>query len=1142
MATENLTLDPNHKPMPVPKEINEADWSDSSDDSDVETQKDNGEAAAPQQVEWLATSRAKRSTAGNRMKSMLANEEPAAEDSDLELLFAEDEDDAGFTDEDKDDASDVHMDSSSDDEDDKDGAAADDLEGEKELERQAREKRNAQRKRKAQEAIPMKFRKKVRINEQPTSTGDSAAGSPAPSTTGTGTPAASSVRQGPAARPPRPKKKSERISWLPTPADMPTRASERRTTKMSKEQLHQKMIDDEIRRKKLMEKMEKNAKRLEALKKPPMTQAERLAEAALVEKRNEKSLNRWEEAEKIREEERLRKIAALNNRKLDGPVVTFWSGIQTLEEGQQKHVGKMVSMEEKPVRRKRQSVSATLAAQEAAEKEKAKAEEASKQVSSTEKGDTEMMEAATKEEPKAQTPVEKPGPSTALPEQPKESISTPDVVMKDASEQPQPPPTQPTKPLTLAPLRGPMAPPPIPPPPPPPTVETKTTHSSGVLAAPVLAPPAGVAPPMLDAQMPGLAFPFSNGMSNVLAPPNTTSPLSMPQSSGGLSAPTPVPIPAPAPPVMSAPATPAPTTTLTFAPTHIPAPTPAADQPHTPSSAAEVITTTIQTKQAPSPPTSLPANVSLEKSAKDSKAAATQKNDKVDKDGKDEESNKENNSENARKGSVTFQEESTAPADQPPAEGEEGKTVNKVTRSCIILQNFDEAAIKDKQVQTQIIFGRRMEKLAKPAHPPLCVVTGHPARYRDPKTGLPYYNAYAYREIQRVHRGDYKFSALLGAYVGSGTYAAKGVPERFLNPNGKRSTPKEDPAKLAKLKEAKEAEEKKKEEEKKAASEQRSTKDVEAGDRDKRLDSVQATELPPLREPKLPLQLPRRASGTEVLTLAKARSKPSEQLKRKTSTSSLPATATTTMMTGPVVQAKLEPIEDLVLPPKKATSAPVPPTLAKPTAAAAGGKPSPLSMSTPPLQTQAQFKLVDDVETQRKQTPPAAPPAESSSSSAKTQSAPKPQNQASQPHAPTLGSASTVAASTPVAAAAPPAPTTVKSTNLSKNPAKPVEPSTPSTTPGAATQIQQPTAPPSQPPAPAPPVPVQAPVQAPAPVAPVAPVAPAAPVAESRFQLQPSPAPEPSPTPAPAPAQPEPKMDIDTDTDMDTGNKSSSSA
>ncbi|KAG7290396.1 hypothetical protein NEMBOFW57_000396 [Staphylotrichum longicolle] len=452
---------------------------DLSDLSSVLSSDGESDTEEPQQVEWLVTSRAKRSTAGNRMKSMLANEEPAAEDSDLELLFAEDEDDAGFTD-DQQDASDVQMDSSSDEEDKEDNA--DELEGEKDLERQAREKRAAERKRKAQDAIPAKFRKKVRIEQ-------------------------------PAARPPRPKKKSERTSWLPSPADMPTRASERSTTRISKQQLHQKMVSDELRRRKQLERMEKKAKQLEAMKKPPMTQAERLAEAAIVERRNAKSLNRWEEAEKQREEERLRKIAALHSRKLDGPVVTFWSGIQELQEGQGKHVGNLVSMEEKAPRKKRQSAAAALAAKEA--------------------------------EAEASTP------------------------------------TTPTK-----------------------------------------------------------------------AHPTSAKPVNTPQEA---------------------------------------------------------------------PPS----------------------------------------------------------ASEPPREG-------KVTRSCIILQNFDDHAIKDKQVQTQILFGRKMNKLAKPGHPALCVITHQPAKYRDPKTGLPYHNSYAYREIQRVYRGDYKWSSLIGAWVGRGDYAARGVPEWFLDPSKAR--------------------------------------------------------------------------------------------------------------------------------------------------------------------------------------------------------------------------------------------------------------------------------------------------------------------------------------------------------------------
>jgi vacuolar protein sorting-associated protein 72 len=547
----------------------------STSSSDGET-----EAPTPAQVEWLATSRTRRSTAGNRMKSMLANEKPPDQDSDLELLFAEDEDDAGFTDDDQADASDVQMDSSSDDEDKEENA--DELEGEKELLRQAREKRIAERKRKAQEAIPAKFRKKVRIAQ-------------------------------PAVRPPRPKKKSERTSWLPSPADMPTRASERQTTRISKQQLHQKMVSDELRRRKQLERMEKKAKMLEAMKKPPMTQAERLAEAASVEKRNLKSLNRWEEAEKQREEERMRKIAALKGRKLDGPVVTFWSGIQELQEGQSKHVGNLVSMEEKAPRKKRQSAAAALAVKEA------------------ETGPSTPV-----------TPGETSGANTLEPAGFKpEQVETP--APSDTQRLPQAvaaiDPGQNTSPEVIAPAPAPtpMAPPPIPPPP-----DTRA-GSSGVLAAPVLAPPAGMAPPTLGGQMPMLGYPA--GTNSVLAAPNgahTGSPLSMPPATPSSA------IPSPATPTVTAPMSSTPNPKITVPPPPLPS-----------------------TPVTPAIPLQTPATKSQLPSTKP----------------------------------LTTPQDAPPSATEPPREG-------KVTRSCIILQNFDDHAIKDKQVQTQILFGRRMNKLA----------------------------------------------------------------------------------------------------------------------------------------------------------------------------------------------------------------------------------------------------------------------------------------------------------------------------------------------------------------------------------------------------------------------------------------------
>lgn len=74
---------------------------------------------------------------------------------------------------------------------------------------------------------------------------------------------------------------------------------------------------------------------------------------------------------------------------------------------------------------------------------------------------------------------------------------------------------------------------------------------------------------------------------------------------------------------------------------------------------------------------------------------------------------------------------------------------------------------------------------------------------------MPYHNSHAYREIQRLRRGEYKWSRLLGAWVGSGTYAARGVPERFLQGGKKKEESKDEkPQGEAKVDE-KQAEEKK---------------------------------------------------------------------------------------------------------------------------------------------------------------------------------------------------------------------------------------------------------------------------------------------------------------------------------------------
>lgn len=267
-------------------------------------------ATEAERVESLISGRAKRSTAGRHMSALLN----AEADDELALLFEEIEDDNEFYDADPDAGEDDEvLESSSDDEDQGPNAQDEDFEGENELQNQAKAEKKRKKK---QETINLQtLRKRVKID-----------------------PAAVQSDTEPA---PRSKKKSERISWIPTDEDGPTRSSSRRQTMQNKEVTHARLKDSEEKRVRLIATMEEAAKRKARFKPKGMTQAERLAEAERVEKQNSKSLNRWEEMEKRKAEERLAKIEALQNRRLEGPVMSYWSGLATWVNGRLTRVGKV---------------------------------------------------------------------------------------------------------------------------------------------------------------------------------------------------------------------------------------------------------------------------------------------------------------------------------------------------------------------------------------------------------------------------------------------------------------------------------------------------------------------------------------------------------------------------------------------------------------------------------------------------------------------------------------------------------------------------------------------------------------------------------------------------------------------------------
>lgn len=270
-----------------------------------------------EQVELLVKGREKRSTAGTRMSSLLVKE---GEDE-LELLFAEDEqeEDEEFEDEDAEDGSDAQLDSASSDDDQGPAKDDDDLAGERELQRQTRVER--QKKRKAQDAFlkPGVLNKRIRLEPR------------------RGAPGAMSAPTTPV---PRPKKKAERTSWLPGSEEGgAVRASSRKQTVKNKEIVHSRLLESEKRRMKQVQVMEEAAKRKEASKPKAMTQAQRMEEADRTERQNAKSLNRWETAEKKRLEEQKAKLEALHNRQLTGPVISWWSGMARWVNGKLKQVG-----------------------------------------------------------------------------------------------------------------------------------------------------------------------------------------------------------------------------------------------------------------------------------------------------------------------------------------------------------------------------------------------------------------------------------------------------------------------------------------------------------------------------------------------------------------------------------------------------------------------------------------------------------------------------------------------------------------------------------------------------------------------------------------------------------------------------------
>ncbi|KAJ5721067.1 uncharacterized protein N7483_009001 [Penicillium malachiteum] len=704
------------------------------------------------QIESLVQGRAKRSTAGRNMAALI----DAAADDDLTLLFEEVEDDNEFAIEEAAEDEDLGLDSSSDDDDDDQGPnAQNEYEGEQQLQKDERKKRRAQNDLRFQT-----LRKRVKI--------DPTAVSAIPA-------------------PPRPKKKSERISWLPTPEDGPTRSSSRRQTMVNKEMTHARLKDSQEKRVRIIATMKEAEKRKAHLKPKEMTQEDHLAEAERIERTNSKSLNRWEQAERKKAEERRARIEALQNRRLDGPVMSYWSGLATWVNGRLTRVGK-VEIKPKPEK-------------EVAKKKKTEKDEKPAEVQGTPSAQLPPIDPSA---PSTSNPIPNPADgsappadaSTAVPIQPtdapaqSESASTsaaaiptaalPTTIPPDAApasdsqsskgtatqDLPVPGSTtsitqteQPTQPEENLPEKvNPEQQ----------TTTTSTIHEhkekeTSIAEAkereepqqPVGAPPrkSSQGYPLPIVEIVNRRDSIKGEDSENLPPTENGDPMDIDKK----------------PEVES-------TTKTDKLTTIIPAPTAPGGQ----STTSANTTSNLETPQAPS------ANaVPLPTAPGEIKTIENQQ--------------------------PTPHPEvpSQAPADAETPNIPEGPQIIEHTgRNLTILENFDDRTAHSKKF-SMYFNARKPPRLSKISSS-LCVITSLPSRYRDPETSLPYANSYAYGQIRRLESQDYTWSGMLGCFVGPAETAAKGVPARFLG-GEKNAEEKEEEAK-EKAKAEAEAKERAKEE------------------------------------------------------------------------------------------------------------------------------------------------------------------------------------------------------------------------------------------------------------------------------------------------------------------------------------------
>jgi vacuolar protein sorting-associated protein 72 len=716
----------------------------------------------------LVATRAKRRTAGNLYETLRANLDD--EELQKELLAedeAEDAEDYLASDREDDEAA---MESSSSDEDADAGAGED--EGERELKKA--ERMEQRKKRKAQDArlrIPgLAPKKKVKLADDTKGSEDA----------GTESERARLAK--------KKKKKSERSNWLPEAADAPTRQSRRELAVKNREVIHANLKESAVRSEKQKQLMKDAAKRVRMTDRLPLTQEQRYEKCRRIEKETAKELGRTEreEAERIRIREEI--LAAKRRREIEGPVMRTWSGSGVFEDGKLKvkRLGSKTMKEYEIEAKKRDEEAAEEARKKAEEarkealrKEEEAREEARRQEEEAKKREAERLEEERKERERIEAArIEAEQAEAREKENEKAAMDlfdwggessrpgTADQAMADTPQAEDPlrgdVPFGPEQAMVDAPhadepLKGdvPLDPPtetktePLPEQPLDTAIDPSQSWLSGIheyAAQSETIAPLEENPIETDAPAPTVikfeAQPPHNG--SLLDLPAVSVPGTQPELSiqpAQLTAP-------PGAPALTAEA-PQPgwlPGTMTFSAKPQPI---TASQPPQPTVAS----------QEPPPP---PAPVLREQ---------------------------------AQRSLLIL---SAFPSLDAPATTATGKPRKSLAASSnnplestplsrtLIPNAHPTLTPEQTRYLSRTLKRNRLDALPDPPAKPKCAVTGWPAKYTDPKTGLPYADLQVYKIIQRMVAGGSAWSALLGAWVGPQTAVglrlgrpARGVPEGF---------------------------------------------------------------------------------------------------------------------------------------------------------------------------------------------------------------------------------------------------------------------------------------------------------------------------------------------------------------------------